>query len=408
MPISCNRSGYIGTIAYARDAVKLEGEPFSQVVELSGENGERLSLTGENLLEAEARAKALEKENAVLRERVEHVKNQLRQTEVPTVDRAQVRKQARALAKRYQATVTVDELSARLQDLYDRMTQEKHMSWEVAYQEAKTIARDLAESAVTLNDGLYQEYAELRSYLKKTPLRISEEESHDIPDYNSWRKHYLGKVRIGKGKTNVDQVYQELSQMWPELFPQEGTEAAPVAPSDQLLHIAQVVGDLYSVTEENPYSGQMEQITAEIANDVMASFFEVPQAKKTFADRQQAKLEAEIAKGRGGGAGGPAAGDQEDPGQILGPAPRGSGEPDSGGAAGADPAAHTEALPEAAEADGQAAHPGGDALCRGGCPRQHQSDQRLRDQPGHREAEEGGRGRPREDDGEVAGAQARL
>ena len=288
----------MGSISYKQRSVKIEGEPFSQVVELSGESGERLSLTGENLLEAEARAKALEKENAVLRERVEHFKNQLRQTEVPTVDRAQVRKQARALAKRYQATVTVDELSARLQDLYDRMTQEKHMSWEAAYQEAKTIAQDLAESAATLNDGLYQEYAELRSYLKKTPLRISEEESHDIPDYNSWRKHYLGKVRIGKGKTNVDQVYQELSQMWPELFPQEGTEAAPVAPSDQLLHIAQVAGDLYSVTEENPYSGQMEQITAEIANDVMASFFEVPQAKKTFADRQQAKLEAEIAKGR--------------------------------------------------------------------------------------------------------------
>lgn len=298
MPIELQQDGSIGSISYKQRSVKIEGEPFSQVVELSGESGERLSLTGENLLEAEARAKALEKENAVLRERVEHFKNQLRQTEVPTVDRAQVRKQARALAKRYQATVTVDELSARLQDLYDRMTQEKHMSWEVAYQEAKTIAQDLAESAVTLNDGLYQEYAELRSYLKKTPLRISEEESHDIPDYNSWRKHYLGKVRIGKGKTNVDQVYQELSQMWPELFPQEGTEAAPVAPSDQLLHIAEVAGDLYSVTEENPYSGHMEQITAEIANDVMASFFEVPQAKKTFADKQQAKLEAEIAKGR--------------------------------------------------------------------------------------------------------------
>lgn len=297
-PISCNRSGYIGTIAYARDAVKLEGEPFSQVVELSGESGERLSLTGENLLEAEARAKALEKENAVLRERVDHFKNQMRRTEQPSVDRAEVRKQARALAERYQATVTVDELSGRLQSLYDRLIQEKHMSWDVAYQEAKRIAQDLAESAVTLNDGLYQEYAELRSYLKKTPLRISEEESHDIPDYNDWRKHYLGKVRIGKGKTNVDQVYQELSQMWPELFPQEGTEAAPVAPSDQLLHIAQVAGDLYSVTEENPYSGHMEQITAEIANDVMASFFEVPQARKTFADKQQAKLEAEIAKGR--------------------------------------------------------------------------------------------------------------
>lgn len=298
MPISCNRSGYIGTIAYARDAVKLEGEPFSQVVEVSGESGEKLSLAGGNLLEAEARAKALEKENAVLRERVDHFKNQMRRTEQPSVDRAEVRKRARALAKRYQATVPVDELAGRLQDLYDRMVQEKHMSWDVAYLEAKEIARDLAESAVTINDGLYQEYAELRAYLKNTPLRISEEESHDIPDYNDWRKHYLGKLRIGKGKTNIDQVYQELSQMWPEFFPQEGTDAAPVAPTDQLLHIANVTGDLYTITEENPYGGDMEQITSEIASDVMASFFEVPQTRKTFADRQQAKLEAEIAKGR--------------------------------------------------------------------------------------------------------------
>lgn len=258
----------------------------------------RHSLAGENLLEAEARAKALEKENEMLRARVERWKNQTRQTEVPTVDRAEVRRQARALLKRYQGTLTADELAPRLQDLYDRMTQSKHLSWDAAYQEARIIARDLAESAVTINDGLYQEYTELRQYLKTTPLRISEEESHDIPDYNDWRKHYLGKVRIGKGKTNVDQVYQELSQLWPEFFPAEEADAAPVAPSDQLLHIASVADSLYTITEENPYSGRMEQITSEIANDVMATFFEVPQTRKTFADRQQAKLDAAIAEGR--------------------------------------------------------------------------------------------------------------
>ena len=298
MPISCNRSGYIGIIAYARDTVKLEGKPFSQVVELSGESGEKLSLAGENLLEAEARAKALEKENEILRARVERWKNQTRQTEVPAVDRAEVRRQARALLKRYQGTLTTDELAPRLQDLYDRMTQSEHLSWDAAYQEARIIARELAESAVVLNDGLYQEYTELRQYLRTTPLRISEEESHDIPDYNDWRKHYLGKVRIGKGRTNVDQVYRELSQLWPEFFPAEEADAAPVAPSDQLLHIASVADSLYTITEENPYGGRMEQITSEIANDVMATFFEVPQARKTFADRQQAKLDAAIAEGR--------------------------------------------------------------------------------------------------------------
>ena len=356
LPSDATTLGSIGSITYQNGKVKMESIPAEEVVELSGESGEKLSqiqnierqqpgvkgsgvtpslitqaadiqtvadlyaavkerdgkftarretdpdirhsLAGENLLEAEARAKALEKENEILRARVERWKNQTRQTEVPTVDRAEVRRQARALLKRYQGTLTTDELAPRLQDLYDRMTQSEHLSWDAAYQEARIIARDLAESAVTINDGLYQEYTELRHYLRTTPLRISEEESHDIPDYNDWRKHYLGKVRIGKGKTNVDQVYRELSQLWPEFFPAEETDAAPAAPSDQLLHIASVADSLYTITEENPYGGRMEQITSEIANDVMATFFEVPQARKTFADRQQAKLDAAIAEGR--------------------------------------------------------------------------------------------------------------
>ncbi len=293
LPSGLTTLGPIGSITYQNGKVKMESIPASQVVELSGESGERLSLTGENLLEAEARAKALEKENAVLRERLGNIKDQMNQ--------ADLRKEAYALAKRYHAKLSVNELAKDLQTLHDKMLQNEGadwQSWETMYGEALRVAQKITEHAVEKQDGRYTEYRELRDYLKQTPLRISEKDSIGLSDYTSLRKRWLGKLRIGKGKTNVDQVYQELSQMWPELFPQEGTEAAPVAPSDQLLHIAQVAGDLYSVTEENPYSGQMEQITAEIANDVMASFFEVPQAKKTFADRQQAKLEAEIAKGR--------------------------------------------------------------------------------------------------------------
>ena len=36
------------SISYKQRSVKIEGEPFSQVVELSGESGERLSLAGGN------------------------------------------------------------------------------------------------------------------------------------------------------------------------------------------------------------------------------------------------------------------------------------------------------------------------------------------------------------------------
>ena len=44
MPMACNRSGYIGSIAYARDNVKLKGVPFSSVVKPGANSQKKFSL----------------------------------------------------------------------------------------------------------------------------------------------------------------------------------------------------------------------------------------------------------------------------------------------------------------------------------------------------------------------------
>ena len=283
LPSGLTTLGPIGSITYQNGKVKMESIPASQVVELSGESGERLSLTGENLLEAEARAKALEKENAVLRERLGNIKDQMNQ--------ADLRKEAYALAKRYHAKLSVNELAKDLQTLHDKMLQNEGadwQSWETMYGEALRIAQKITEHAVEKQDGRYTEYRGLRDYLKQTPLRISEKDSIGLSDYTSLRKKWLGKLRIGKGKTNIDQVYQELSQMWPELFPEE----AELSPAEQLLHIAEVAEDVYTVTSRNLYEGYLDVIEGEIAHDMMAFFAERTQ------DKLDAKLDAEVAKGR--------------------------------------------------------------------------------------------------------------
>lgn len=283
LPSGLTTLGPIGSITYQNGKVKMESIPASQVVELSGESGERLSLTGENLLEAEARAKALERENAVLRERLGNIKDQMNQ--------ADLRKEAYALAKRYHAKLSVNELAKDLQTLHDKMLQNEGadwQSWETMYGEALRVAQKITEHAVEKQDGRYTEYRELRDYLKQTPLRISEKDSNGLSDYSSLRKKWLGKLRIGKGKTNVDQVYQELSQMWPELF----SEEAELSPAEQLLHIAEVAEDVYTVTSRNLYEGYLDVIEGEIAHDMMAFFAERTQ------DKLDAKLDAEVAKGR--------------------------------------------------------------------------------------------------------------
>ena len=283
LPSGLTTLGPIGSITYQNGKVKMESIPASQVVELSGESGERLSLTGENLLEAEARAKALEKENAVLRERLGNIKDQMNQ--------ADLRKEAYALTKRYHAKLSVNELAKDLQTLHDKMLQNEGadwQSWETMYGEALRIAQKITEHAVEKQDGRYTEYRGLRDYLKQTPLHISEKDSIGLSDYTSLRKKWLGKLRIGKGKTNIDQVYQELSQMWPELFPEE----AELSPAEQLLHIAEVAEDVYTVTSRNLYEGYLDVIEGEIAHDMMAFFAERTQ------DKLDAKLDAEVAKGR--------------------------------------------------------------------------------------------------------------
>ena len=93
-------------------------------------------------------------------------------------------------------------------------------------------------------------------------------------------------MTIGKGQTNIDQVYQELADQWPEFF----DEDAVSHPADQLQQIADVLGNIYTITEQNPYQGYMEQAKTAAANEILDDFFELPQTRKTFADRQAAAL----------------------------------------------------------------------------------------------------------------------
>lgn len=84
----------------------------------------------------------------------------------------------------------------------------------------------------------YDEYKELRDYLRNTKLEVSQEDAAGIPDFNDFRKSNFGRLNIStkSGKTNVDQVYQELSARWPEFFNEDRENNIP----DQLERIAEV------------------------------------------------------------------------------------------------------------------------------------------------------------------------
>ena len=262
---------------------------------VSGGSGRSSVRGGGDILRQNA---ALQEENSLLRERVEYWRGQTRRTERVTTDKKAVERAARELIRAYNSSLETAEIAGDLQSLYDYIASGRDGSDELTYTEARrrsdAIARRLVDSAAVLEDDAYRDYADLRSYLRSTPLSISAEDSHDIADFGDFRRRNFGRMTIRSGHTNIDQVYQEMSGMWPEFF----DETRESTPSDQLVHIAEVLDGIYRVTERNPFSGYFDAAVTDASNEVMERFFDLPQTRPTFADRQARKLDDAKAAGR--------------------------------------------------------------------------------------------------------------
>lgn len=272
--------------AYFEDGTTPQVSSLAQFLSLKGtENAQEIA--------------ALKRENETLRQRVDYWKGQTRRSNGVRTDSKSVENAAKELTRRYGADIDSGEIAGDLASLYDYIARGGDETGELTYTEARSradaIAQRIAESAIAKDDEVYREYSELRKFLKDTKITLSTEDAAGITDYADFRRSLFGKVNLGKGEhTNVDQVYSELAESYPEFF----SETRENNVSDQIARIADVANELYSVSEYNPFEGYMGQAVSAISNDIMERFFDLPQAKKTFADVQAEKLNAAKAAGR--------------------------------------------------------------------------------------------------------------
>ena len=272
--------------AYFEDGTTPQVSSLAQFLSLKGtENAQEIA--------------ALKRENETLRQRVDYWKGQTRRSDGVRTDSKSVEKAAKELTRRYGAEIEGSEIAGDLASLYDYIARGGDETGDLTYTEARSradaIAQRIAESAIAKDDEVYREYSELRKYLKDTKITLSTEDAAGITDYADFRRGLVGKVNLGKGEhTNVDQVYSELAESYPEFF----SETRENNVSDQIARIADVAGELYNVSGYNPFEGYMGQAVSSISNDILDRFFDLPQAKKTFADVQAEKLDAAKAAGR--------------------------------------------------------------------------------------------------------------
>lgn len=86
------------------------------------------------------------------------------------------------------------------------------------------------------------EIADVKSWIRKVPIKVSQHIKSNIEDYNDFRKRNFGKIRISNEGVDVDTAYQELAELYPEYFGEEITNEV-----DQLLRIEEVASlDIYT------------------------------------------------------------------------------------------------------------------------------------------------------------------
>lgn len=259
-------------------------DSIPQSAEKSTENAEKTDFSEELTTLSDLR-----KDNERLRKQLAHWRNEVKTTDKPTVRRDDVEKLSRRLVRDYHLTVSAEEVTNIIEPLANLLAKNEDVTWNQVRKIVEPAARQMVESAEVLNDDAWNEYKELRDFVKKQKIVLSPEEASGIPDYADWRKQN-GKIfgGISLGESNVGSIYDELSSKWGEFFNAESEKTD----SDRMLRIVEVMNRLTPIYE-NPYDFNISAATEYLADDIMDSMISPDIRRvKTYADRANEKLKA--------------------------------------------------------------------------------------------------------------------
>ena len=252
---------------------------------------------------AQSELKALQKENEKLRQDVDDLKQELQLTHGRKLSRdALISSIQKILIDGYGVKLSAKELYPHVTNLYDmfynntvdgkRLKKDERVDTMRIIEEMDKIVDAVIENAVGVDD-TYVEMKKLLPELRNTKLvvpmdaRADAAQSAGFENWAEFRKANFGRVGFANEGLPVDTYYMELSERYPELFPDGITH-----PGEQAAHIADVVNTIREsgINEYQLYDIEDERIRTSIKNDVM-DIIGNAEKLQTFADRAAQKVE---------------------------------------------------------------------------------------------------------------------
>ncbi len=211
------------------------------------------------------------------------------------VDRKAVWALAREMKAQYQSKVRVNDLGANLQKAFDAMANARtDTEGKSAMEAMAAIARDMLDKSENIDSTMYDEYADLRGYLRKGRFRLTDAQWAEAAKlYGSekeFRKAAFGRGNIAarndRSALSLDAAWEEMHQQWPGMFDQDASEGDKVQ---------QVMAALEAVRREvsNPYAMNLEEMTQYVTAEMYQRYLEAPTVKGAEARTQETARELE-------------------------------------------------------------------------------------------------------------------
>lgn len=261
------------------------GKPLDKQVRFSRKDD--VSVTPED-------AKKLQKQNDKLKQALEVAKQEIKLSDGHHVKASAVERLAGSLLKEYSSKMDKAELVSNITELFDYIGNGENVVWDEVQAGAMNIALNVLDQSSKRNTEWYDNTKPAREFLKNNTIKLNEKQLAEVQSafgsYTEFRRELYNKAKFSKTDgISLEQAWRDLSGMFPDTFDPD----TPDVDMPTLLH--DEVLNMYDRPIENPYGYGMKEYAADLAMRLYGEYMALPE-RKTFADKQQKKLEMQRAR----------------------------------------------------------------------------------------------------------------
>ena len=161
----------------------------------------------------------------------------------------------------------------------------KEGKWSEAGDALYASALYMLEDAEFVDDSLFQQFKEVRDYLRHTEIFVGDEVKAEF-EWDRFYKENRARMLLKNGETNIDKVYKELAEMVPGEFNEEEVSN----PADQLSAIADFLDRIQPYRQA--YDSQTaSELAFDIAEDLFNIVYQQGESYQSVADIYKARYD---------------------------------------------------------------------------------------------------------------------